>query len=60
MGMCVRVKRGLVLAGLLLGGILALSAALGAPARAQAVLTASSIVVEGNRRVEADTIRSYF
>jgi outer membrane protein insertion porin family len=60
MGRCVRVKRALVLAGLLLGGILALSAALGAPARAQAALTASSIVVEGNRRVEADTIRSYF
>jgi outer membrane protein insertion porin family len=60
MGMCVRVKRGLVLAGLLLGGIVALSAALGAPARAQSALTASSIVVEGNRRVEADTVRSYF
>jgi len=60
MDRCVRVKRGLVVAGLLLGGILALSAALGAPAQAQAVLTASSIVVEGNRRVEADTIRSYF
>ena len=60
MGMCVRVRRGLVVAGLLLGGILALSAALGAPARAEAVLTTSSIVVEGNRRVEADTVRSYF
>jgi outer membrane protein insertion porin family len=47
-------------AGLLLGGILALSVAFGAPARAQTALTASSIVVEGNRRVEADTIRSYF
>jgi outer membrane protein insertion porin family len=60
MDMCVRVKRGLVVAGLLLGGILALSAAFGAPARAETVLTASSIVVEGNRRVEADTVRSYF
>jgi outer membrane protein insertion porin family len=37
-----------------------LSAAFGAPARAETVLTASSIVVEGNRRVEADTVRSYF
>src|SRR5262249_47898655 len=34
--------------------------AFGAPARAQTALTASSIVVEGNRRAEADTIRSYF
>ena len=58
--MCVRVTRGLVLARLLLGAVLALSAALGAPARAQTALTASSIVVEGNRRVEADTVRSYF
>ena len=58
--MCVRVRRGLVVAGLLLGALLALSAALGAPARAETVLTTSSIVVEGNRRVEADTVRSYF
>jgi outer membrane protein insertion porin family len=60
MGMCVRVRRGLVVAGLLLGAVLALSAALVAPARAETVLTSSSIVVEGNRRVEADTVRSYF
>jgi outer membrane protein insertion porin family len=60
MGICVRVRRGLVVVGLLLGGVFALSAALGAPARAETVLTASSIVVEGNRRVEADTVRSYF
>src|SRR5690349_4151225 len=60
MDMCVRVKRGLVVAGLLLGGVLALAAALVAPARAQTALTATSIVVEGNRRVEADTVRSYF
>ncbi|MFZ0239032.1 MAG: POTRA domain-containing protein, partial [Xanthobacteraceae bacterium] len=45
---------------MLLATFLALSAALGAPARAETVLTASSIVVEGNRRVEADTVRSYF
>src|SRR5689334_8219161 len=60
MDICVRVGRGLVLAGLLLGGVVALSAAVSAPAQAQAVLTTSSIVVEGNRRVDADTIRSYF
>jgi outer membrane protein insertion porin family len=59
MGMVVRVTRGLVLAGLL-GAVLALSAALVAPARAESVLTTSSIVVEGNRRVEAETVRSYF
>jgi outer membrane protein insertion porin family len=58
--MCVRVRWGLVVAGLLLGAVLALSAALVAPARAETVLTSSSIVVEGNRRVEADTVRSYF
>jgi len=58
--MCVRVRRGLAVVGLLLGGLVAFAAALGAPARAETVLTTSSIVVEGNRRVEADTIRSYF
>jgi len=61
MGMWVRVKRGLVVAGLLLGiGVagLPVSATFAAPAETN--LTASNIVVEGNRRVEADTIRSYF
>ena len=61
MGMWVRVKRGLVVAGLLLG--LAMSgcmagAAVAAPA--DTGLTANSIVVQGNRRIDADTIRSYF
>ena len=61
MGLCVRVVRGLalccvVLGGILVGGGLASVASSGA-AVAQ---TANSIVVEGNRRVEADTIRSYF
>jgi outer membrane protein insertion porin family len=66
MDMCVRVKRGLVVAGLLLGmGIFGLlpsgllpSAAFAAPAGVG--LSVNSIVVEGNRRVEADTVRSYF
>ena len=61
MDMCVRVRRGLVIVGLLLAGVLfgvASGAAFGAPAESAA--TATSIVVEGNRRVEADTIRSYF
>ncbi len=61
MEMCVWVRRGLVVAGLLLGGVLlgyAPGAAFAAPA--QTGMTAGSIVVQGNRRVETDTIRSYF
>jgi len=60
MDMGVRVKRGLVVAGLLLGlGIFGLwtGAAVAAPGEG---LTTSSIVVQGNRRVDADTVRSYF
>src|SRR5208282_6267601 len=59
--MCVRVKRGLVVAGLLLGlVVLAVTAGVAVAAPADTGLTASSIVVQGNRRIEADTIRSYF
>ncbi len=62
MNMCVGVKRGLVLAGLLLGGVIALAlrrhAAFAAPQ--ETGVGATSIVVEGNRRVESETIRSYF
>ncbi|HML07647.1 MAG TPA: outer membrane protein assembly factor BamA [Xanthobacteraceae bacterium] len=61
MGMCVRVGGGLVVAGLLLGGILfgfGVGAAFGAPAESGP--SAASIIVEGNRRVEAATVRSYF
>jgi outer membrane protein insertion porin family len=61
MGRCVRVIRGLVLAGLLLGaGVIGLSPSGIAMAQAQTSPAASAIVVEGNRRVEADTVRSYF
>ena len=61
MDMCVRVKRGLVVAGLLLGlGLFGLVAGAAVAAPADAGLTASSIVVQGNRRVDADTVRSYF
>ena len=66
MDMCVGVKRGLVVAGLLLGLVicgLMSGAAVAAPADAGASgsqAAANLIVVEGNRRVEADTIRSYF
>ncbi len=53
--------RGLGLMGCLLGGLITSSVGTGflaaTPVFAQ---SASSIVVEGNRRVEADTIRSYF
>ena len=61
MGICVRAVRGLALSCLILGGILvgagSVTVAFSDAAVAQ---TASSIVVEGSRRVEADTIRSYF
>jgi outer membrane protein insertion porin family len=61
MDMCVRVKRGLVVAGLLLGlGMFGLLSGAAVAAPADAGLTASSIVVQGNRRVDADTVRSYF
>ena len=57
-----RIVRGLGLACLVLGGVLLGVAAVSVTARdayAQ-VLTINSIVVQGNQRVEADTIRSYF
>src|SRR6201996_4047404 len=60
MTMCVRVTRGLVGAGLLLSLIVcgvASSIVASAPVWAQ---SEAQVVVEGNRRVEADTIRSYF
>src|ERR1700734_1311837 len=62
MDMWVRVRRGLVLAGLLLGvGFVGLpaGAAYAAPP-AEAGASVNSIVVQGNRRVEAETVRSYF
>jgi outer membrane protein insertion porin family len=61
MGLWVRWLRGLGLVGVVLVGTL-FCAALGAVATAThaAAQSAGSIVVEGNRRVEADTIRSYF
>ena len=57
-----RIVRGLGLACLVLGGVLLGVAAVSVTARdayAQA-LTINSIVVQGNQRVESDTIRSYF
>ncbi|MBS0245370.1 MAG: outer membrane protein assembly factor BamA [Proteobacteria bacterium] len=61
MGLCVRVVRGLTLSLAVLAGILVGTAALTvAVPTVAAAQSASSIVVEGNRRVEAETIRSYF
>src|SRR5690242_17131251 len=61
MGRRVRGVRGLGIASVVLAGVvfglLASAIVTVAPARAQ---TASQIAVEGNKRVEAETIRSYF
>src|ERR1043165_532976 len=60
MGLCVRVVRGLALC-LVLGGLLVGAAVVTVSVSEQAVAqTVGSIIVQGNRRVEADTIRSYF
>ncbi len=61
MGLCVRLLRGLALTCLVLGGILVGGgAATIATSRSAVAQTVNSIVVEGNRRVEAQTVRSYF
>jgi outer membrane protein insertion porin family len=65
MNLCVRFVRGLSIAGFVLGGIVLNLAAVGltvgvAYAQTPGSQTVNSIVVEGNRRVEASTIRSYF
>jgi outer membrane protein insertion porin family len=52
--------RGLGIACLLLGGILLGAGVLSLTARPAFAQTVNSIVVQGNQRVEADTIRSYF
>jgi outer membrane protein insertion porin family len=61
MGICVRLVRGLAICCLVLGGTFVgtglASVATSGAAMAQAV---NAIAVEGNRRVEASTIRSYF
>src|SRR5262249_54632428 len=60
MGLGYGVLRGLSVVCFVLGGVFfgSLTAAVGTADAAYA--QASAIVVEGNRRVEADTIRSYF
>ena len=61
MGLGVRVVRGLAIRCLILAGILVGTGCVTVASSGVAVAqTASSIVVEGSRRVEADTIRSYF
>jgi len=61
MGLCVRVVRGLVFSTLVLGGIL-IGAGMATIASSGVAVaqTVNSVVVEGNRRVESDTVRSYF
>src|SRR5262252_5993061 len=61
MGICVRAVRGLALSCLVLAGVLVGAGSMAVVSSSAAVAqTANSIAVEGNRRVEADTIRSYF
>ena len=61
MGLSVRVVRGLTLSLVFLGGILVgtagVAVSVSTPVMAQST---NSIVVQGNRRVETETIRSYF
>ena len=61
MGLSVRLLRGLALTCLVLGGVLVGGgAATIATSRSAVAQTVNSIIVEGNRRVEAQTVRSYF
>src|SRR5665647_3675453 len=61
MGLCVRLVRGLAIYCVVLGGFLVGGACLTVVSSGVAVAqSANSIVVEGNRRVEAETVRTYF
>jgi outer membrane protein insertion porin family len=61
MGLGVRIIRGLVCLSIALGGVTVATAALQIAAQDVAVAeTVQSIVVQGNRRIEAETVRSYF
>jgi outer membrane protein insertion porin family len=61
MGLGVGMVRGLAVGCLILGGILVGAGFVTVASSGAAVAqTVSSIVVDGNRRVEADTVRSYF
>jgi outer membrane protein insertion porin family len=60
MGLGVRIIRGLGVACFVLAGIVLGAAPAVVPTGVAYAQTVGSIVVEGNRRVEANTIRSYF
>ena len=62
MKICGWLRRGLVVAGLLLGVVCVgfTAGAVHAAPPAGASASSDAIVVEGNRRVDADTVRSYF
>ncbi len=61
MGLCVRLVRGLALSCVVLGGILVGTVCATVASSGVAVAqTVNSIAVEGNRRVESETVRSYF
>ena len=61
MTLWVRALRELTVAGVVLaGGLLGVAAVSVVASTVAVAQTVSSIVVEGNRRVESDTIRSYF
>ncbi|MCF8477191.1 MAG: outer membrane protein assembly factor BamA [Pseudolabrys sp.] len=61
MRLCLRLVQGWALSCLVLGGILVGAGVVTLASSNVAVAqTVNSIVVEGNRRVEADTVRSYF
>ncbi|MGI8526859.1 MAG: outer membrane protein assembly factor BamA [Pseudolabrys sp.] len=61
MGLGVRFVRGLAFVWLVLGGLIVSTAAISIAAQDVAVAQSTrSIVVEGNRRVESETVRSYF
>jgi outer membrane protein insertion porin family len=61
MGRCVRLVRGLALCCVVLAGTFVGAAFVSVASSGVAIAqTVNSIAVEGNRRVEADTIRSYF
>jgi outer membrane protein insertion porin family len=60
MNVGIRLIRGLSAAGFVLGGIVLGLAPVIVPVGVAYAQTGASIVVEGNRRVEAGTVRSYF
>jgi outer membrane protein insertion porin family len=61
MGLCVRWVRGLALSFAVLGGVFAIAGVATVASTGAAIAqSVNSIVVEGNRRIEASTVRSYF